>query len=239
MTFASLKERLRSQPRKRKVGELYRWLYRNHTELEAERLPGEMWLPYVEIAIEHGVQIGTDKRSIQRVRKTWRMVCLAKAKRSREEEQADRTRIERKEMSATRPVAPSRLPEDWKPEFVEPPAVSEAQPARTAHQNTALTVRSASPPSGSLPKTMEDKIEKARFTLGQAKFDLTIAQQKIQKNRKSGAREYAEEGEASLPGLRVIISERRAILDRLLAGEDVPDDELVFLSPKERERAEE
>ncbi|GEN61490.1 hypothetical protein ANI02nite_33740 [Acetobacter nitrogenifigens DSM 23921 = NBRC 105050] len=223
MTFASLKERLKSQPRKRKVGELYRWLYRNHAELEADRLPGEMWLPYVEIAMEHGIPIGTDKRSIQRVRKTWRMVCLAKARRAQDEEEAERTRVERKEKNSIRPVAPSRLPADWKPEFVEP-ARSEPDSAPVIVHRTLSEARVTSMvTTDQNPRASYDRIRAARIDLGRAQWDVTALKEKIRLNETNGGRAIAQEQTARLPALEAIVAEKNDVLERLMRGEDVPD----------------
>ncbi|WP_244176906.1 hypothetical protein [Acetobacter pomorum] len=232
MKFAKLKERLKTQPRKRTTGKLYQWLFENHAELLEMRLPGEMWLPYIELAIEDGVPIKTDTKSIQRVRKTWLLVCRAKAKRAQALATADMEKPKNNENNG-RPIMPSRLPADWKPEFVEiPQPVS--QPAQGRPQSSPLTVKTETMPAGT-SMTMEQKIDKARFTLGQAKFDLTMAKEQIRLNDSQGAPMLAKEGEAKLPGLREIIKQRRAIYDRLLAGEDVPEEELEFKSPRERE----
>ena len=232
MKFAKLKERLKTQPRKRTTGKLYQWLFENHAELLEMRLPGEMWLPYIELAIEDGVPIKTDTKSIQRVRKTWHLVCRAKAKRAQALATAGMEKPKNNENN-DKLIMPSRLPADWTPEFVEI-SQPDAQPVQQAPQSQALTVKRDKLPANA-SKTMKEKIDKARFTLGQAKFDLTMAKEQIRLNDSQGAPMLAKEGEAKLPGLREIIKQRRAIYDRLLAGEDVPDEELEFKSPRERE----
>lgn len=232
MKFAKLKERLKTQPRKRTTGKLYQWLFENHAELLEIRLPGEMWLPYIELAIEDGVPIKTDTRSIQRVRKTWHLVCRAKAKRAQALATSDMEKPKNDENN-DRPIIPSRLPADWTPEFVEipQPAPPSVQPVP---QSSSLTLKTETVPAGA-PMTMEQKIDKARFTLGQAKFDLTLAKEQIRRNDSQGAPMLVKEVEAKLPELREIIKQRRALYDRLLAGEDVPEEELEFKSPRERE----
>lgn len=232
MKFAKLKERLKTQPSMRKTGRLYQWLFENYEELQATRLPGEMWLPYIELAIEDGVPIKTDVQSVRRVRKTWHSVCRAKAKRDQAYKDANPLKKDNDEVT-DRPIMPSRLPADWTPEFVEIPHPT-PQPIQQAPRSQGLTVKRDILPANA-SKSMEQKIDKARFTLGQAKFDYTMAKEQIRLNDSQGAPMLAKEGEAKLPGLREIIKQRRAIYDRLLAGEDVPDEELEFKSPRERE----
>ena len=232
MKFAKLKERLKTQPSMRKTGKLYQWLFENYEELQATRLPGEMWLPYIELAIEDGVPVKTDLQSIRRVRKTWHSVCRAKAKRDQAHKQLNPQTSENVEV-VDRPIMPSRLPANWTPEFVEIPQPA-PPPVQQAHKGSSLTPKTETVPA-TASMTMEKKIDKARFTLGQAKFDLTLAKEQIRRNDSQGAPMLVKEVEAKLPELRVIIKQRRALYDRLLAGEDVPEEELEFKSPRERE----
>ena len=232
MKFAKLKERLKTQPSMRKTGKLYQWLFENYEELQATRLPGEMWLPYIELAIEDGVPVKTDLQSIRRVRKTWHSVCRAKAKRDQAHKQLNPQTSENVEV-VDRPIMPSRLPANWTPEFVEIPQPA-PPPVQQTPKGSSLTLKTETVPA-TASMTMEKKIDKARFTLGQAKFDLTLAKEQIRRNDSQGAPMLVKEVEAKLPELREIIKQRRALYDRLLAGEDVPEEELEFKSPRERE----
>lgn len=232
MKFAKLKERLKTQPSMRKTGKLYQWLFENYEELQATKLPGEMWLPYIELAIEDGVPVKTDLQSIRRVRKTWHSVCRAKAKRDQAHKQLNPQTSENVEV-VDRPIMPSRLPANWTPEFVEIPQPA-PPPVQQAPKGSSLTLKTETVPA-TASMTMEKKIDKARFTLGQAKFDLTLAKEQIRRNDSQGAPMLVKEVEAKLPELREIIKQRRALYDRLLAGEDVPEEELEFKSPRERE----
>ena len=128
---------------------------------------------------------------------------------------------------------PSRLPAKWSPEFVAIPQPGPL-PGQRSPKGSSLTLKTGTV-FAIASMTMGKKIDKGRFTLGQAKFDLTLAKEQIRRNDSQGAPMLIKEVEAKLPELREIIQQRRAISDRLLAGEDVPEAELEFKSPRERE----
>lgn len=210
-------------------GELYQWLYQHHEAIAELRLVTTSWKIVATVAADDGINIGTSRQDLKKIERKWRVVCRAI---SHKQNKQERHRVQ-VPPSEPRPIMPSRLPSDWTPEFVEI-TQPDAQPVQQAAQSQALTVKRDKLPANA-SKTMKEKIDKARFTLGQAKFDLTMAKEQIRLNDSQGAPMLAKEGEAKLPGLREIIKQRRAIYDRLLAGEDVPDEDLEFKSPRERE----
>ncbi|GAB31601.1 hypothetical protein BJI49_10735 [Acetobacter pasteurianus] len=225
-------EKLRARTMKQhascRAGKLYRWLFEHHETIRQARDDNISWEEIAEAARADGISIVSDRPGRKLIQWKWKRVCLALSKLTQ-----PRSNNDVADRVADRPIMPSRLPSDWTPEFVEI-TQPDAQPVQQAPQSQALTVKRDILPANA-SKTMKEKIDKARFTLGQAKFDLTMAKEQIRLNDSQGAPMLAKEGEAKLPGLREIIKQRRAIYDRLLAGEDVPDEELEFKSPRERE----
>ena len=225
-------EKLRARTMKQhascRAGKLYRWLFEHHETIRQARDDNIGWEEIADAARADGISIVSDRPGRKLIQWKWKRVCLALGKLTQ-----PRSSNDVNDRVADRPIMPSRLPADWKPEFVEMPQPV-SQPAQGRPQSSSLTVKTETMPAGT-SMTMEQKIDKARFTLGQAKFDLTMAKEQIRLNDSQGAPMLAKEGEAKLPGLREIIKQRRAIYDRLLAGEDVPEEELEFKSPRERE----
>ncbi|AXN01960.1 hypothetical protein CJF59_15160 (plasmid) [Acetobacter pomorum] len=225
-------EKLRARTTKQhascRAGKLYRWLFEHHETIRQARDDNIGWEEIAEAARADGITIVSDRPGRKLIQWKWKRVCLALGKLTSSKSDNDVS-----DRDAGRPIMPSRLPADWTPEFVDipQPAPPSVQPVP---QSSSLTLKTETVPAGA-PMTMEQKIDKARFTLGQAKFDLTLAKEQIRRNDSQGAPMLIKEVEAKLPELREIIKQRRAIYDRLLAGEDVPEAELEFKSPRERE----
>ncbi|MCG4260836.1 hypothetical protein K6W36_09590 [Acetobacter senegalensis] len=210
-------------------GELYQWLYKHHEAIAELRQISTSWKIVATVAADDGVNIGTSRQDLKKIECKWRVVCRAISHKQSKQERHQ----EQPSPPEPRSIMPSRLPADWTPEFVDIPQPA-PPPVQPAPQSSSLTLKTETVPAGA-PMTMEQKIDKARFTLGQAKFDLTLAKEQIRRNDSQGAPMLVKEVEAKLPELREIIKQRRAIYDRLLAGEDVPEAELEFKSPRERE----
>lgn len=233
-------EKLRARTMKHRAscraGKLYCWLFEHHKTIWQARQDNIGWEEIAEAARADGVAIVSDRLGRKRIQSKWKRVCLALGKLAPTGNSHDRHDQENRDGASEGPgrsIMPSRLPTDWTPEFVEisPPAPQLVQKTR---QSGTLTVKHDALPAN-VSMTREQKIDKARFTLGQAKFDLTMAKEQIRLNDREGVRVLVREGEAKLPGLREIIKQRRTLYERLLAGEDVPDEELEFKSPRERE----
>ncbi|AOX21660.1 hypothetical protein [Kozakia baliensis] len=122
----ALKSRTLTLRPMREAGDLYRWLLTNRVEIAEARENGATWGEVVQAARDDGLQLDTSVASRRALQRKWVRVrkVVANFERKRSAGIARSS-----ESDAPQRVMPSRLPANWRPQFVEPAQSTALQPA--------------------------------------------------------------------------------------------------------------
>jgi len=120
---------------------LYRWLQTHQADIRQAREAGAGWSEILQAAREDNIPLREDANARRDLQKTWNRVCRAEEKFVSTQAKSIVTRTE-----ATPPrIMPSRLPRDWRPEFVDSPSNGEPDRSDPGSSSQEKTRTSALP----------------------------------------------------------------------------------------------
>ncbi|GEL65769.1 hypothetical protein [Kozakia baliensis] len=124
-----LKNRMQNQIEPQQAGELFRWLVRHFTHIEELRAGRVTWREIAEAAEQDGIRIGVSRTDLRRLEKKWRLVRKARSSAELRRLEGERQNHVTRAATEGKQVMPSRLPANWRPQFVEPAQSTALQPA--------------------------------------------------------------------------------------------------------------